>query len=544
MVRVLRRVKLSVFALSVGVLFFSASLTPSMIPRSAALQGVLGGVTFALGYLLAVAIAALWCYLELPKPRDRFRTAAEGAIAIVGIGMLIAALMRNNGYQNELRALMGMPSLEQDSSATIIAAAFGTFGALLLLGRLVKVMAAKIQRRLARRIPPRAAMVASLTMVAVISWNIGNGVILRSALDAADSGLREVDAFIDPELPPPDGRFRAGGAGSLVSWPSLGARGREFVAGGWTEEEISRFHGGAPATTPVRIYAGLNSADNVSSRAHKVLEEMLRVGAFGRRILVIVSPTGTGWVDPEAVDPLEVMHRGDTAIVAMQYSYLSSPLSLLFEPDLAPESAQALAGAIYNYWVTLPPETRPRLYLHGLSLGSYASEQALSPLRLISDPIDGALWSGPTFNNAIWKSMTRNRNPGSPYWSPRIDDSSVVRFTTQKNTLDSSPAQWARTRAIYLQYPSDPITFFEVQTAYRRPEWMMSPRAPDVSEEFTWFPIVTMLQLAMDMATATDVSKGFGHLFSAAHYIDAWESLTDPEAWSESDANRLRSVFQ
>ena len=111
-------------------------------------------------------------------------------------------------------------------------------------------------------------------------------------------------------------------------------------------EEISEIHGGKPAKEPIRIYAGLNSAEDIEDRAALVLEEMKRVGAFDRSILIVATPTGTGWIDSAAVDPLEIMHRGDTAIVGMQYSYLMSPLALYVEPDLAPESAEALVNIV------------------------------------------------------------------------------------------------------------------------------------------------------------------------------------------------------
>lgn len=38
--------------LLLGVLLFAASLTPSLIPRGPAVQGILGGVLISLGYLL------------------------------------------------------------------------------------------------------------------------------------------------------------------------------------------------------------------------------------------------------------------------------------------------------------------------------------------------------------------------------------------------------------------------------------------------------------------------------------------------------------
>jgi uncharacterized membrane protein len=56
---------------------------------------------------------------------------------------------------------------------------------------------------------------------------------------------------------------------------------------------------------------------------------------------------------------------------------------------------------------------------------------------------------------------------------------------------------------IYLQYASDPVTFFEYRSLYREPDWMLPPRGPDVSPRLRWYPIVTLLQLTLDMLMAT-----------------------------------------
>ena len=58
-------------------------------------------------------------------------------------------------------------------------------------------------------------------------------------------------------------------------------------------------------------------------------------------------PTGTGWVPPTAVDTLEYLHAGDTAIVSMQYSYVPSWLTILVEPNRSIDAAQTLFDAIY-----------------------------------------------------------------------------------------------------------------------------------------------------------------------------------------------------
>jgi uncharacterized membrane protein len=40
------------------------------------------------------------------------------------------------------------------------------------------------------------------------------------------------------------------------------------------------------------------------------------------------------------------------------------------------------------------------------------------------------------------------------------------------------------------------------------------------------------------------VPEGFGHLFAAEHYIDAWLALTDPVDWQHGDTERLKERFR
>ena len=91
-----------------GALFFAASLTPSLIPRSFPLQGALGGVNLAAGYGLGVFALWLWEYLELPLARDRLRRNATWAAAAVAAAIVAWSLWQAAEWQISLRLLMGM----------------------------------------------------------------------------------------------------------------------------------------------------------------------------------------------------------------------------------------------------------------------------------------------------------------------------------------------------------------------------------------------------------------------------------------------------
>ena len=88
---------------------------------------------------------------------------------------------------------------------------------------------------------------------------------------------------------------------------------------------------------------------------------------------------------------IEYLGDGDIASVAVQYSYLNSPLSLLFQPEYGAAASRALFAEIYGYWTKLPKDKRPRLYLHGLSLGAMNSEKSAELFEMIGDPIAGKL---------------------------------------------------------------------------------------------------------------------------------------------------------
>ena len=267
---------------------------------------------------------------------------------------------------------------------------------------------------------------------------------------------------------------------------------------------------------------------------------MKRVKAFDRAVLVIATPTGTGWVDPSAMAPLEILYRGDIASVSVQYSYLPSWLSLLVEPDYGADTARAVFRVVYDYWRTLPKERRPRLYLFGLSLGARNSDLSADLFDVIADPYQGALWVGPPWDSVTWRRVTAMRAAGSPVWLPHFRDESLFHFTTQRNELNGANARWGPMRMVFLQYPSDPIVFFESASLWRPPAWMSEPRGPDVAPEIRWLPVVTFLQQICDMMTATTTPRGVGHVYAAAHYLDAWVAVTEPQGWHEESLARLR----
>ncbi|SEQ42110.1 Uncharacterized membrane protein [Ectothiorhodospira magna] len=531
----------SVVGLLVGTLFFAFSLTPSLVPRPFGIQGLISGLSFTAGYGVGFFFRWLWIYLGLPVPRRRNELILKSLAALGCAVVVVTFLWQATEWQNTLRDIMdmepsgGMPTVGIGLMTLLI------FTVLLVVVRLFKHTFLFLSRRLQRFVPTHVSHVVGVLVSAMLFWSLIDGVIFSLALRAADNSYQQVDALIQDDLARPEDPLKTGSSASLISWTELGRQGRNFISSGPTAADIAAFIG-EPALEPLRVYVGLNAADTAHERARLALAELKRVGGFERSVLLLVTPTGTGWVDPAALDTVEYLHRGDIATVTAQYSYLPSALSLIVEGEYGAEMARALFEKVYGYWTRLPQDARPALYLHGLSLGALNSDRSFDVYDIIQDPFDGALWSGPPFRSETWRKATQERDPDSPAWLPRFRDGAVVRFMNQTRGLNDEVGEWGKFRIAYLQYASDPVTFFDTHAFFREPEWMLPPRGPDVSPDLRWYPIVTMLQLAADMAVGS-TPPGYGHTFAAEHYIEAWYTLTEPQGWSTEALERLKARF-
>ncbi|OWV86750.1 alpha/beta-hydrolase family protein [Rhizobium sp. R693] len=534
-------VSLSTPGLALGFIFFAASLTPSLMPRSFFVQGALSGIAAAVGYLFGVTFTWLWKYLELPMSAGR---RLPGNLIVCGLGVVLSVLVlwRTAGWQNSIRDLWHMERVDTAEPFSVAFVAIVTFFIAVLAGRLFRLTCLFLSEWLSRFVPRRVSQVIGGILAIALFWSVVDGVLLRAALHLADSSFQRVDALLEDGVPKPSDPAKTGSAASLVTWEGLGRQGRNFIGSGPTAAQIADFWK-TPAREPLRTYVGLNNAETIEERAKLALDEMKRQGAFERSLLVIIAPTGTGWIDPEAMDTLEYLHHGDVASVGLQYSYLTSWLSLLVEPEYGSASAKALFREVYGYWTTLPGDKRPKLYLHGLSLGALNSQVSADIFDIVADPFQGALWSGPPFESRMWRDVTAARNPESPAWLPRFRDGSLIRFTNQTNQLDIPGAKWGPIRIVYLQYASDAVTFFDPYSFYREPAWMRRPRGPDVSPSLRWFPALTMLQLLVDLAIATSSPMGYGHVYAPQHYIDGWVAVTDAKIDGEK-LDALKRLFE
>lgn len=532
---------LSATALVVAVSCFGASLTPSLMPRDPLIQAALAAVAASLGYEIAMLVRALWRYMEIPDIKGRFLWVWWATSLLMSTGILVYSLSKAASWQNATRAAVDLPPLDTAAPFFIFAV-----GGLVFLGlwagfRLAGMLRRFVARQLDRVVPQKIGVVLSIGLVGWVFWALIDGALVRSTFRAADASFEAADVLIEPNIAQPQDPAKTGSPASLVRWDEMGRWGRHFVASAPSVEDISEFQDGT-VMEPVRVYVGRRSADTAEARAALALEELIRVGGFERSVLVVMVPVGTGWMDPGAHDTLDFMLAGDVATVSVQYSYLTSMLALVAHPDYGVAQSRALFDKIYDYWTKLPKDSRPQFYVHGLSQGAFNSQATLPLFDMLGDPIQGAMWAGSPFFSRYWTEVRDQRNEGSPAWRPAFGNGSLVRVMDQYGGLDGNYREWGPIRAVFLNYGSDPIVNFTFDSAVRPPAWLNQPRAPDVSERLSWFPVVTMLQLALDSMFALDVPR-FGHYYVAPDYIDAWAAVVEPEGWSKDRADQLKEIF-
>ena len=325
-------------------------------------------------------------------------------------------------------------------------------------------------------------------------------------------------------------------------WDTLGFQGRNFAGTGPTADEISAFTGGT-ALEPIRAYAGIASAPDAESRARLAVDDLIRAGGFDREYLLVAGTTGTGWVDPGAIDSLEYETGGDVASVAMQYSYLPSWVSFIVDQTRAREAGRALFDAVYERWNELPADARPQLLLFGVSLGSFSGEAAFSGEFDLRNRTDGALFAGPPNFNTLFREFTDGRDAGSPEVEPVFRDGRTVRFTADPSAAVEPESQpWDGTRVLYLSHPSDPIVYWSTDLILGRPDWLEEPPGRDVLPEMVWIPFVTFWQVTADMVEPVPVPQGHGHSYTA-QYVDGWAQVIQPAGWSTAKADQLRAII-
>jgi uncharacterized membrane protein len=523
-----------------GLIFACLSFTPSLLPRGGLIQGIICGITAAIGYGLGVLAASIWRAFADREAR-RPRRWAWRVFLIAGPVLFAVSFGFGQYWQYEIRKLMGVT----DYSIPLVVAepfvAALTFGLFLLIGRGLRGVYRWLAKLLNRWIGPRAARGIGWVVVVGLTYLVVSGLLLQGFVNVMNHAYGLRDTKTAEGVHKPSTSLRSGGPGSYIPWDSLGWQGRNFIGKGPSVSNMAKFSG-HPAMAPVRIYAGLASANGPEAQAALAVRDLQRAGGFKRKNLVVVTTTGSGWVDPALVDTVEYLSNGDCATVAIQYSYLPSWISYLVDQSKALAAGRALFDAVYGAWVKLPPGDRPKLYVAGESLGSFGGEAAFTGENDLANRTSGALFAGPPNFNTLFRQFSDHRDAGSLEVQPVYAGGRIVRFANDPTTgIPPAGQPWSGSRILYLMHPSDPIVWWSPHLIFSEPDWISEPPGKDVLKTMFWIPFVTFWEVTADLPFATGVPGGHGHTYTA-EYVDGWNAVMRT-GLSAQDLAGLRKII-
>lgn len=524
-----------------ALLLACLSFTPSLLPRGGLLQGIVCGISAAIGYGLGVLAASIWRAFADREPRQPRRRAWRvfviSAVVLFGISFALGLY-----WQSQIRSLMGVTEYSVPLAIAAPLTAAIVFCLLILLGRGLRGLYRWTANHLNRWIGRRAATALGWILVVAVTVLVVNGVLLDGLVSAADQAFSVRDTTTEEGAKQPTSSLRSGGPDSLVPWDSLGRQGRQFTGTGPTASDIANI---VPSRTmePIRAYAGLATSDDTETRAIKAVEDLERAGGFQRANLLVVSTTGSGWVDPAMIDTFEYLSGGDSAAVAIQYSYLPSWISYLVDQSKAREAGRALFDVVYDRWSRLPQNRRPRLYVAGESLGSFGGETAFSGEYDLRNRTAGTLFAGPPNFNTLFREFSDHRDAGSPEAQPVYKNGRTVRFASDASSAIPPTGQpWEGTRVLYLMHPSDPIVWWSPHLILREPDWIGAAPGRDVLESMVWIPFVTFWQITADLPFSTGVPGGHGHKYTTEQ-VDGWYAVMRPPGLTTADLDNLKQVI-
>jgi uncharacterized membrane protein len=410
-----------------------------------------------------------------------------------------------------------------------------------LLGRVLRALNGVLLRFFGALVPAWFAAVVAFLIVAAVVYFAVTGLIFNGFVGLMNRIYADTNASTRPGVTQPTAAERSGSPASLAAWDTLGMEGRNFVSRGPSPADLQAFSG-KPASEPVRVYVGLDTAATAEERAALAVQELQRTGAFDRGVLVVAGTTGTGWLEPQTVDTIEYEWNGDSAIVGIQYSFLPSWISTLVDVDKAAAAGTELFDAVYTAWSALPPDSRPKLIAYGLSLGSFSMQSGFASAGDLAARTDGAVFVGSPNFSQPWGAIAEARESGSPQWQPTYQGGAVVRYAGVPADLAEPAGTWGPPRVAYVQHANDPVVWWSPALLLQEPDWLIEPAGPGRTPTMRYYPVLTFLQVTVDQFVGVSVPNGQGHNYGTAMPA-VFAAVTEPPAWTAADTARLETLI-
>ena len=165
-------------------------------------------------------------------------------------------------------------------------------------------------------------------------------------------------------------------------------------------------------------------------------------------------------------------------------------------------------------------------------------------LAAVRSETDGAVFVGSPNGTPLWNMLKDSRDPGSPIWRPVLDGGAQVRWASKVGDLESLKGPWSHPRVAYLQHATDPVTWLSPTLLWQSPEWLQpGERGPDVSKAMTWIPVITGVQVVIDMLLGENVPARHGHNYGDV-ILDAWTKVAPKTDLSGAARARIQTVIE
>jgi uncharacterized membrane protein len=431
-------------------------------------------------------------------PKRRWLTRIPLALPI-GIGVSAFQVHRTHKRAAE----MGDSTITNVSTVNSVGIALGVGAGVIGLQAGERLIAAGVSMAISR-VAPSYDSVANPIGHAVSLTLLGGA--MYAGYEYAVRRVEQGGAAVEPayEKPPLSAKV-SGGPESVVSFESLSREGRRFVNMVLTRDEIADVMGQEPVADPIRVFVGLDSAAEAEDRVDLLMDELIRTGAFDRKVLCFASPTGSGYINYVMAEALEYMTLGDSAIFTMQYSMLPSSMSLT-RTGLAIEQNRDLMHAITGYMRGMDPDKRPRFVTFGESLGALTMQDIWRHRTVEAmdrDFVHSSIYLGTPSATEFAKAWRINPAKVDP-------EGRMLEVDNFGEYLDLSTDRRARVRHILISHYDDPIPKFGTNILLRRPWWLGTPeeRPPGIPKSTNWRPGITFVLTGIDLVNAMDVVPG------------------------------------
>lgn len=207
-----------------GALAFTLmSLTPSLLPRTAITQGIVTGISAAIGYGLGALTASIGRAFadrvpQPPTPRSWQVLTVTAAVTLLPILVLARV------WQSGVRELMGVPHPPLWPLVLVPLVASPVFAALVGVARLLATAAHCLGGWLAGWMGVRAARTLGAIVVATLVVLLVSGLLVDGFIAVADRVFATRDTGTHDDATQPTNGLRSGGPGSLIAWAPSGAR--------------------------------------------------------------------------------------------------------------------------------------------------------------------------------------------------------------------------------------------------------------------------------------------------------------------------------